>query len=81
MRKTIEIVGIGPHKKGVGKNGPYDFHEVAIRFEDKNFDGAKCEVVTIPPEEFIAHRLHVGLIIDAELYQMNFKTRIACFYQ
>lgn len=83
MRKTIEIIGIGERKCGISKktNVKYDFTEVAISFEHKRFNGRRCEVVAIDQEILDQHPLCVGEVFDAEVYEMNFKTRIACIYE
>lgn len=37
---TIEIVGVGLRKTGIGKSGKaYDFVEVAFKYPDKRMDG------------------------------------------
>lgn len=83
MRKTVEVIGIGERKLGVSKktNQKYDFTEVAIAFEHKRFNGRRCEVVAIDCEMLEQHPLSVGEVFDAEVYEMNFKTRIACIYE
>lgn len=82
MRKTIQIVGIGQRKAGLAKKSGqnYDFTEVSIVFDDKNFTGQKAETIAIDQEVLDEHPLTPGAVYEAELYTMNFKTRLACIY-
>ena len=42
FKKTVSVVGIGPRKQGVSKNSgvPYDFCEIAVTVNRKNWEGA-----------------------------------------
>jgi len=82
MRKTIQVVGIGSRKVGVAKKSgeKYDFTEVSIVFEDKKFSGQKAETIPFDQDLLVEHPIAVGEVFDAEIYSMNFKTRIACIY-
>lgn len=82
MRKTIQVVGIGPRKVGIGKKtgDKYDFTDVSIVFDDKKFSGQKADTIAFDQELLDEHPIAVGEVFDAEIYSMNFKTRIACIY-
>lgn len=82
MKKTIQIVGIGQRKVGISAKTkqPYDFTEVSIVFDDKNFTGQKAETIAFDQDILDHIKLEVGGIYEAEIFSMNFKTRIACIY-
>lgn len=82
MKKTIQVVGIGQRKAGIAKKSgqKYDFTEVSIVFDDKQFNGQKAETIAIDQGIIDVHPLAPGSVYEAELYTMNFKTRLACIY-
>lgn len=82
MKKTIQIVGIGQRKCGIAAKSKqkYDFTEVSIVFDDKSFSGQKAETVPLDQEILDEYPIAVGEVYEAEIYSMNFKTRIACIY-
>lgn len=80
MKKTIQIKGVGSRKHGIGKRGPYDFTEYGICYEDKYFEGEKCETVGIDADTVGNRVIAVGDVLEVEMFQINFKTRIACIY-
>jgi len=82
MKRTIQVVGIGQRKAGIAKRSgeKYDFTEVSIVFDDSKFKGQKAETIAIDQEIIDEHPLTPGSVYEAELYTMNFKTRLACIY-
>lgn len=82
MRMSVEVLGIGERKCGISNKNrqKYDFTEVAVAFEHKKFEGRRCDVVCINQDIIEQHTLHVGDVIEAEVFEINYKTRIACIY-
>lgn len=80
MKVEVQILGIGKRKKGNGKNGPYDFTDVSILYDDKHMAGQRGELITIDQAMLDEHPIKIGEVYTCEVYIYNFKTKIACFY-
>lgn len=81
MRKTVTIYGVGERKSGTSKKGnPYDFKEVAIGYQHKNFLGEKVETVGIDTAAIGDMILTPGMVVEVEMFTFNFKTYVTAIY-
>lgn len=78
MRKTVQILGIGPRMTGKSKNTgkPYDFLEISFGYESPGFTGLRCETVGISSALIVDRQLVPGEFVDIISHQYNFKTYI-----
>lgn len=78
MRKTVQIMGVGPHKTGDSKRTgkPYDFTEISIGYNSPDYFGQCCELVFVDAAVLDGVVLSPGEVIDIVCHQYNFKTVI-----
>ena len=82
MKKEIQILGIGPRKAGISEKTkqPYDFTEVCILYDDPRFQGQHAETVGIDQPILADTPVKIGEVYQAEMFSVNYKTRISCIY-
>lgn len=82
MRKQITILGVGPRKSGTSKKTgkPYDMTDISISYFDPNWNGDHAETIAVGAEVLEGRIPQPGDVWDAEIFQMNFRTHIACIY-
>ena len=75
MRKTVQIMGVGPRKSGVSKRTgkPYDFTEISIGYDSPDFSGQRCETVAVDASLFNGVVFTPGEVIDIVCHEYNFK--------
>ncbi len=78
MRKTVQIMGVGPRKSGNAKKTgkPYDFLEISIGYESPGFSGQRCETIAISSILIGDRKLVPGEFVDIVSHLYNFKTYI-----
>lgn len=73
METTIQIIGCGERKTGVGKNGkPYDFVNVHFTYENEYIEGKASGSFMCPGDKFEQYGLHVGSSVNVLLFFRNF---------
>ena len=72
FKKDGVMLGIGPRKQGIGKNGPYDFCEVFIGFPRKNWEGLYVVHDRIPGETLDRLPLITGVDVRCLIYYENY---------
>lgn len=82
MRTTIEVIGVGQRKSGISKknNRPYDMTDISFKYDHQQFRGVKAETVAFPADVIGTRQINPGDILEVEMFQLNFKTHIACIY-
>ena len=85
MKVQIKILGVGPRKRGIGKNSgePYDFTEVSVLLPSwKMFAGEVGCICVVDQSVLEGHdQLFVGSTYWAEVIDKNFRPAVVAIYE
>lgn len=76
MRKTINIIGVGERKSGIGKNSgaAYDFIPISFTYERPHFSGLCCATVNVSGDCLNGYVPSVGDAVEAVMHE-DFSSR------